>query len=552
MEQPTIHTLVMMIRGFNNAVTVKGLAAQLDISYSTLARCKNGVWPRAITFDAMRGALYDCRERFFGNDDDAIEQSMVRYLRLNNIETSTLEAIYAREGFESFVTELLQWASQPETYCVRSTDSDEQDDPEEVTVEFSEPDPADMKELEHASNADKVVMSNDVGSSAPAFKPTSPAEDMSRELAVEWNTGAGNLTNSLPIGSVWRSVNRSTTVLYSMIPISLILLLGLFGVPVGQLLSWAASHRPAFLGISLGIALFPLATAFLVDAPLAWHEYKHTHPNVEFSFYSFALVAKYGDTNEVIPGKGRVSIFWPRCSYQTLCNVLGALIYISLLVFLESLPGFDAFLTSHQWSEFYKVGIVVAFLVSFEQLRGCVMQPRPATCDTLIENPDNYLPTRAHVWANTMHLAWSISLSCTLLLCLITYSINNFRMMEAPLFMLLPIYCGMLFFAQAYASPYAIEAQCTDGGAFVPCVIASSVGFIALLVTCYLPSWQGLVLCMACLASVIWAFLWQDKIMRTENASWLEQGKHASSYSVYFVIALAGMLVIGILTSAFI
>jgi len=57
LEEITIHTLTQLIRGFSNEITAKGLASQLGVSYSTLARCKNGVWPRSITNDALRRAF---------------------------------------------------------------------------------------------------------------------------------------------------------------------------------------------------------------------------------------------------------------------------------------------------------------------------------------------------------------------------------------------------------------------------------------------------------------------------------------------------------------
>ena len=60
MEELTIYTLISMIRSFSNEITIKALAHKLGISYSTLARCKNGIWPPSITFDAMKNVIDGC------------------------------------------------------------------------------------------------------------------------------------------------------------------------------------------------------------------------------------------------------------------------------------------------------------------------------------------------------------------------------------------------------------------------------------------------------------------------------------------------------------
>ena len=112
MEALTIHTLITMIRSFSNEITTTGLARKLGISYSTLARCKNGVWPPSITFDAMKSIFDGCLSEVFSDDADAFVHSALGFLSRENIATASLQKRFEDGGYDAFVTELICDAQQ--------------------------------------------------------------------------------------------------------------------------------------------------------------------------------------------------------------------------------------------------------------------------------------------------------------------------------------------------------------------------------------------------------------------------------------------------------
>lgn len=490
MSELNIYTLLMMVRGFSNEVTVNWLASQLGISYSTLARCKSGAWPRSVTFDAMKGVFDVCRDRFFDGDGSALVESALGYLERQGVATGNLASVYADAGYDAFAGALISAAHE-----------------------------LDESPRKQRGNAN----------AAPA----------SSEGAV--GTEAGGI-----------SVAGGFSGVVVALPVTVILLIGLLNVPLGNLFGWAVDNLYAFAAILLAIAALPVVLGSLVDAPLAWRAYRKAHPDAPEARRdrrSFRRVAKYGGIDEVVPGAGRFDLSRQHCEYQLACNVLGAMCSVSLLAFLVRQPGFTGFFASHQWTEFFKVGLAVGFFVAYGHNREHRNLPACAQAGARY-NPDNYLPSRVHVWANTLHLVITFSLVCVLTLGLLAYSIANFRMRPAPLLILWPFAQTVVFLVWEGVSPIAEKMESLGVGAFVPGVIASSVGVAALVAVCYRPSWEGAAICLVCAVCLAGVLVWFRSFSSGNVSAWVERGRHSGAYSLAVVAALAAMFVISVVTSA--
>lgn len=377
MDGPSIQNLIAVIRGFSNETTMQALANKLDISYSTLNRAnKSGKWPRSVAHQDMRALFDECRDLYFNHDGEALAKSALRQLQGQGIGVQSLVQELDRNGYDGFVTELIL---QAQHY-----------DPDAETPELPEQ------------------------STSPEPSQPSPAPE-----PFEFN-------------------------LIATIPLAIVLLVGLFNVSLSSMFVWAARFPLAFVVMSLLIAVLPVLTGVFIDAPLAWRNYKHTHPDATFSFKDFARVAKFGDVADTIPGAGRFDLTKSYLIHQPVCNLSGALCYLSLFFSLIALPGFYDFFIGHAWIEFFKIGIAVAFFAAFghmqDQLRTSAPQNDP---DALLEgfnlqNPDNHLPSRVHVWTNALHLVWTISLLIVLALSLIAYGVATFRTQTLSPILLLP------------------------------------------------------------------------------------------------------------------
>ena len=482
MDEMNIYTLLTIIRGFSNEITVRALSDKLSISYSTLARCKNGAWPRSITRDAMRAVIEECRDRFFGGSDEALARSVLLQLNGKGINTAPLERIVEEQDYNQFVSDLLAYAEDSEAYLSAHTP--------EIEIE----------QVEQTE--------------------TAPSQ-------------------------------RTTEILFA-IPIAIVLLVGIFNVSLASMFEWASTHKGAFVGVSVLIALSPTLCGLLVDAPLAWHAYKEGHPDATLTLHAFSRVARFGDTEGVSSGAGRFNLSREYFVYQPLCNLLGMMCYVALFLFELTLPGFDSFFVDHEWSEFFKVGIVVAYFVACSHMRAQskAVSKAEQTPD-LTDNPDNYLPTRVHIWANTAHLVWTISLLIVLLLGLIAYSIIHVRSIETPLLMLWPYLCSIAFYFHACASPLAIHLHAKSVGVLFPGVLATSAGFTLLTVMCYLPSTGTIAMCASCLAFSLAAYAWVHTMSKYEEAAWFLEGQKTGAYSIAIAASILILLIIGFATAAF-
>lgn len=535
MDNLNIYTVLMMIRGLSNEITVRGLSNDLGISYSTLARCKNGVWPRSITFDAMRVVLEDCRDKYFGGNDDELVSSIRMQLKSQSVDTCPLDAIYEDAGFDAFITELLICASDYEharELAEAFAKAQLQADVEETTAQDAEK-PAPLAEA--TPEAAEATAETLTGATPESTEAADPATD------TPWDPD--------------QERDRHLLNLMLAVPVAVVLLMGVLNISLSSCFAWVVEHTVLFVVLSTFIAVVPVLVGCLIDAPIAWLRYRSRCPEAVLTRDSFAHTAKYGSPDHLVPGEGRYDLTPAYLAYQPVCNILGTMCYVSLLLFVLSLPGFTTFFMTHEWVEYLKVGIVVASLVAYGHMRDQARRPRldwhvDKQWEDPCENPDVYLPTRVHVWANNFHLVWTFSLLVVLILGLLGYSFVSFRTLESPALMTWPYVQAMLFFAYAFTSYYAVRTQTTAVGALVPGVVCASMGILLVSLVCYLPSWGGALLWFACVVGSLWTCVWVRRQRGTDRRSWLEEQGRSRAYSIAIICCVGVLFVLGVLTAS--
>lgn len=499
MARLDIKALTDTMREFDGQVTAKGLSSDMGISYSTFARAnRTGVWPRSLADGSVLSALDESRMRYFGGNGQALAEFVIAQLGMRGVATSALEEALGQDGYDSFAAELLAQAHEasPDGAVTRLVPSPQRDQPpSEEEAPATEPTPTAASFQTHADGVRKLVIA---------------------------------------------------------LPTAVILLLGVLKMSLSTAFSWAADNRLTFLVVSMIIALLPALVGALVDAPLAWRTWRREHPDEQLTWHKFRRVAKYGAPEGVVAGAGRFNLTLPYLAYQPVCNLASAMCYQSLLALMLALPGFTEFFCGHEWTDYLKVGIFVSYWVAWEFLRDQCRRPLTGNPDgEMCENPDNYLPSRAHVWANTLHLVLTISFVIVGLLGVLAYSIANFRTTPAPAALAWPYAQGVLFFAFSSLSPYAVKTRATGIGVFVPAVVALSAGFFCLASLCYLPSAAGTALCIACVACPLAALAWAHGAKRGELAEWLSTWSRAGAYPAVIAATVLGLLVLGFATFAF-
>ncbi|MBR3317978.1 MAG: hypothetical protein IKG21_09215 [Atopobiaceae bacterium] len=532
MESLDLKTLTIILRSFSNEITATGLASDFGVSYSTLARGnRTGTWPPSITEGAVRGAIDGYRNRFFGGNGEALAQFVLEQLHTMGLDTAALEDALAQGGYGAFVATLVSTTRNPQ--------------PKEAASE-SVPITTRKQVLAPSANAapQKVPARTVIPApSAIAARSATDAVPHALTLTVAPTQPGPTRMSNMP--------SRAHDLLLAL-PVAIVLLIGSLNVSLGDLFVWVAQHRFAFCAISLGIAVLPSALGVLVDAPIAWRAWRKDHPDAEFSWDAFRYVAKYGSTEGIAPGAGRFNLTLPYLLYQPVCNVLSTMCCLAELTFVLSLPGFQEFFCGHEWVEYLKVSVALAYYVAYEFTSDNWRRPLAGDPSTEIcENPDNYLPSRVHVWPNIAHLTWTVSVLMVLLLAMLAWGITNFRSTPAPILMLWPYAQAVVFYAFSSASSYAVRIRATGVGMFLPGVAAISLAFVAYALICFAPSIGTVLVLLTCTTCFAGTVVWVRRARYGEGAQWLEQNRVSGAYVVTVTATIIAMLVAGIATLAF-
>lgn len=511
MAQLEFKALTDTIRNFDSEVTVNRLSYDLGVSYSTFARAnRSGIWPPSLTDGTMLALLKDYCERFFDGDSQAQADFMLMRLSASGIETRALEQALAEDGYDAFLAELIAQVHDPQPggACVRLLPSLKQ-----PANEAAPPEEA------HEGSGDEPAPTTTPGDSYVTDQVLTP--DRKRQLPL-------------------------------LLPYVTILLIGVLNPLLVDLFTWHVHHVGVVAVLSAVFAVAPALAGILIDAPIAWHAYKRTHPAAPFSLHGFARVAKFGAPQGIVPGLGRFNLTVSYLTYQPVCNLITCAACQAFFALLISLPGFEEFFLNCEWIEYLKASVLISCFVTHEFTLDQCRKPLVGDLTSdVCENPDNYLPTRIHMWFNNLFLVWSVTQIIIFVISLFAYSMLNFRTLETPPLLISLYLLSVAFFIFSSASPYAVKTRATGVGIFLPAVFFISIGFAALAVTCYVPSLTltGLLVAITfCLAACL---AWYLRAMRSEHEVWLSAWTHTSSYPTMVTTTIFILLFLAFVTRAF-
>ena len=518
-----IYTVTQVFRAFSNDMTVQELAALLNVSYSTLARCKSGICPPSITFRALKNTFDHCKETYFQGSERRIYEATLQHLKSSRIDTASLTDVFETAGYDTFVNALLDSALANSGKAAASAP------------------PAASEAIPDLKHHEASAAQDEVGASAqhlPGSVAIAQASSDQNPHIVKMPASAhGDPKVGIAGGLV------------GWIPIVALVAIGLLQVPLDELLKWITGNMKLFAAISLILAAAPVAFGLAVDAPIAWVRYKRRKPDATFSWDTWREVAKYGDPVDVLPGEGRFDASRPHLMFALLSNVTGMLCALSLIAFLAPLPGFLDYFAGHSWTEFFKASMVLAFFIAYHHTASQQRLPVP-TAHGHAYNPDNYLYTRVHVWANIVHLVWTITLSAMFALCMLGYSIANFQRFDLPLSVLWPVAQAVLFLAYANISPYAMRVEVSSIGSFVASLVAIAVCMLG-MVACFRFSWASVLATGAYLVLAAAAVAWRKNMDSDPKArAWIERESGSRVYGVLTATVIVALAAIGSYTSA--
>jgi hypothetical protein len=521
MAQLEFKVLTDIIRDFDSEVTVNRLSNHLKVSYSTFARAnRSGIWPPSLTNGVVLAVLKDYCDRYFDGDQQAQADFILLHLNAAGIETRALEEALFEDGYDAFLAELVAQVHNPR--------------PEGARVRLL---PSLKQQIDEAGKQTAKENGHDV-------------EESGHRQVVE-DEPAIERAVSGPTSQAYAADRKRQLVLFA--PYAVILFIGVLNPLFADFVTWHMRNNGIHALYTAVFAVAPALAGALIDAPIAWHAYKKAHPAAQFSLHDFARVAKFGAPQGIVPGMGRFNLTLPYLTYQPVCNLITSAACQTLFALLLGLPGFEEFFLHCEWLEYLKAAVLIACFVVYQFTLDQCRKPLVGDIDSNVcENPDNYLPTRVHMWVNNLFLVFSVSRIIVFLISLFAYSALNFRTIETPPLMVVLYLLSVAFFAFSSASPYAVKTRATGVGIFLPAVLFISVGFAALSLTCYVASLTqaGLLVAIAlCLSACL---AWYLRAKRGAHEIWISAWSHSGSYPTVVTATIFILLFFAFVTRAFV
>ena len=225
-------------------------------------------------------------------------------------------------------------------------------------------------------------------------------------------------------------------------------------------------------------ALFSFLTLFiavstvffgLIDTGIAVFIYKTKDKNHEkLTYKDIYMIAKYGDKDRIIQGRGRYDLGISHICYSLFCNITGALCALALYSYLKAQENLDTFILSKDFSIVANIDMIFVLILVF--VNSFLLFTREPMKDfhDIEENPDTLKITRLSVIANNIYIAVNIFFSSMGILFSFMYGFSSYNVIGN----MSPMFCLVLIGLYSYlwfssTSPYAVEFNAQCAGSFL-------------------------------------------------------------------------------------
>ena len=232
---------------------------------------------------------------------------------------------------------------------------------------------------------------------------------------------------------------------------------------------WMKNLSPAlFSFLTLFIAVSTVLFG-LIDTGIAVFIYNTKNSRYEkLTYKDIYMIAKYGDIDRIIQGRGRYDLGISHICYSLFCNITGALCALALYSYLKAQENLDTFILSKDFSIVANTALIfVLILVSVNSFLLFTREPMKDFHD-IEENPDTLKITRLSVIANNIHIAVNIFFSSMGILFSFMYGFSSSNVIGN----MSPMFCLVLIGLYSYlwfssTSPYAVEFNAQCAGSFL-------------------------------------------------------------------------------------
>lgn len=247
------------------------------------------------------------------------------------------------------------------------------------------------------------------------------------------------------------------------------IIFSIYRISAMDIFIWMKNMSPAFfsfltLFISVSTVIFGL-----VDTGIAVFIYNIKNKSREkLTYKDIYMIAKYGDKDKIIQGRGRYDLGISHICYSLFCNITGALCALALYSYLKKQESLDIFLLSNDFSIVTNIALIFVLILVF--VNSFLLFTREPMKDfhDIEENPDTLKITRLSVIANNIHIAVNIFFSSMGILFSFMYGFSSYNSNGNISSMFCLVLIGLysyLWFSST--SPYAVEFNAQCAGSFL-------------------------------------------------------------------------------------
>lgn len=223
-----------------------------------------------------------------------------------------------------------------------------------------------------------------------------------------------------------------------------------------------------FILLLLFLAVSPLLFG-LIDVVIAVYAYRKKHPGEDISLREISFIAKYGEKDSVIQGRGRYDLNPRLIFYSIACNLTGSFSAIALYLFLHTLADFAAFAEDPHFVAMANIVVYFNMLTTFAQTFFLFTREPMRVFRENVENPDTKRADRLHVIVNSIYMVYSMSFTAIGVALALLYSYDHAIMGKMPLspYFALAIFTSHLFLWFSSCSPFAVQFNAECAGSFI-------------------------------------------------------------------------------------
>ena len=338
---------------------------------------------------------------------------------------------------------------------------------------------------------------------------------------------------------------RVSTAIFILLPTAIVNTL-LFGAncTINDCIRWMCENSTIYMILALALSISGTIGGY-IDGAIVLYKYRKRNTEKRLSHDQAIKIIRFGSDREIVRGKGVCDLRWKSTLYNLISNSAGAMCHVAMLIFIKSLPDYISYLEQTNWTDYFSLISSVMVIPSLSQFGSLQKREYPDSVESDMDNPDNFLMNRIHVFLDSISLWFTFSMVLMFGFTFITYSLANIRKYELSVLFIIPIFTLAVFMFYLATSPLAIKHKAINTHELKISkwlITASVIGTLLM----YKPSWSYLIIIAFC---ILIYFKWDYMIRRVkentkDDSSWEADTSWITKIPIIMILVTAAVVII--------